>query len=57
MGIFAGFYFLLSFEIACLVLASLGAIGVVLHQKFMKIITAKYLESKYKMIDAFDQNN
>jgi len=57
MGVFAGFYFLLSFEIGCLVLASLGIIGVVLHQKLMKIITAKYLESKYKMIDAFSQIN
>ena len=57
MGVFAGFYFLLSFKIACLVLAGLGIVGIVLHQKLMKIITAKYLESKYKMIDAFSQNN
>ena len=34
-----------------------GVIGIVFHQKLMKIITQKYLESKYKMIDAFDQNN
>lgn len=57
MGLFALFYFLISFEIACLILAVLGIIGIVFHQKLMKAITAKYLESKYKMIDAFDQNN
>ncbi|MGC1205957.1 MAG: DUF5687 family protein [Flavobacteriaceae bacterium] len=57
MGLFALFYFLISFEIACLVLAVLGIIGIIFHQKLMKAITVKYLESKYKMIDAFDQNN
>ena len=57
MGLFAVFYFLVGFEIACLILIALGIIGIVLHQKLMKAITLKYLESKYKMIDAFDQNN
>lgn len=57
MGLFALFNFLIGFEIACLILAVLGIIGIVLHQKIMTYITAKYLESKYKMIDAFDQNN
>ena len=57
MGIFAGFYFLVGFEIACLVLMILGVIGIVFHQKLMKSITQKYLDSKYKMIDAFNQNN
>lgn len=57
MGIFALFYFLIGFEIACLIMAVLGVIGIVFHQKLMKSITTKYLESKYKMIDAFDQNN
>ena len=57
MGLFAGFYFLIGFEIACGVLITLGIIGIVLHQKLMKSITQKYLDSKYKMIDAFDQNN
>ena len=57
MALFAACYFLISFEIACLVLIILGVIGIVLHQKLMKIITQKYLDSKYKMIDAFDQNN
>ena len=57
MGIFALFYFLIGFEISCLILALLGVVGIVFHQKFMKGITAKYLQSKYKMIDAFNQNN
>ncbi|WP_346883522.1 DUF5687 family protein [uncultured Algibacter sp.] len=57
MGIFAVLYFFIGFEIACLILAILGVIGIVFHQKLMKMITAKYLESKYKMIDAFNQNN
>ena len=57
MGLFALFYFLIGFEIACLILALLGVIGIVFHQKLMKAITQKYLESKYKMINAFDQNN
>ncbi|MEN3323838.1 DUF5687 family protein [Mariniflexile soesokkakense] len=57
MGIFALFYFLIGFELACLVLAILGILGIVFHQKLMKGITAKYVQSKYKMIDAFNQNN
>ena len=57
MGIFAIFYFLIGFELACLAIAILGVIGIVFHQKLMKTITAKYLESKHKMIDAFDQDN
>ncbi len=57
MGLFALLNFLISFEIACLILGVLGIIGIIFHQKLMGLITAKYLESKYKMIDAFDQNN
>ena len=57
MGVFTVFYFLVGFEIACLILAILGAVGIVFHQKLMKAITAKYLDSKYKMISAFNQDN
>lgn len=57
LGLFALFYFLIGFEVACLILAVLGVIGIVFHQKLMTIITQKYLESKHKMISAFDQNN
>lgn len=56
MGLFALFYFLLGFELACLILALFGVTGIVLHQKLMRIITAKYLKSKYRMIHAFDEN-
>ncbi len=57
LGIFALFYFLTGFEIACLSLAVLGIIGIIFHQKLMTFITSKYMQSKYKMIDAFSQNN
>lgn len=57
MAIFAVFYFLISFEIACLALIVLGVLGMIFHQNLMKRITAKYLQSKYKMIEAFNQNN
>ncbi|WP_111308764.1 DUF5687 family protein [Confluentibacter sediminis] len=57
MGIFALFYFLVGFELACLVLAIMGIVGIVFHQKLMRLITRKYLESKYKMISAFNQND
>lgn len=57
MGLFALFYFLIGFELSCLILSLLGVIGIVFHQKLMKTITAKYVQSKYKMIDAFNQNN
>jgi hypothetical protein len=57
MIIFALLNWLLSFEIACLVLIVMGVVGIVFHQKLMRFITGKYLESKYKMIDAFNQDN
>ena len=57
IGIFAIFNFAFNFEIGILVLILLGLIGIIFHQKIMKFITNKYLASKYKMIDAFDQDN
>ncbi|MDO7137070.1 DUF5687 family protein [Algibacter lectus] len=57
LAIFGITYAISSFEIACLVLALLGVIGILLHQKIMTFITNKYVSSKYKMIDAFDQDN
>lgn len=57
MGLFTIVNWLLSFEIACLILSVIGIIGIVWHQKLMRFITQQYLQSKYKMIDAFDQNN
>ncbi|RED48916.1 DUF5687 family protein [Seonamhaeicola aphaedonensis] len=57
MGLFALLYFITNFEIACAILSLFGVIGIVFHQKLMKSITDKYTKSKYKMIDAFDQEN
>jgi hypothetical protein len=55
LGLFGLVYMVSSFEIACLSLATLGLIGIVFHQKLMNFITQKYVNSKYKMIDAFSQ--
>ena len=57
LAVFGLTYFLVGFEMGCLVLAILGIIGIIFHQKIMKAITSKYLASKYKMIAAFDQEN
>ncbi|QRM88746.1 hypothetical protein FG167_05695 [Lacinutrix sp. WUR7] len=57
MGIFAIFNFAFNFEIGILVLILLGVTGIIFHQKIMKLITKRYLASKYKMIAAFDQDN
>lgn len=57
LAIFALSYFLGGFEIGCLTLAVLGSLGIIFHQKLMTLITEKYLQSKYKMIDAFSQDN
>lgn len=50
-------YKFISFEAGVLTLIILGGIGIAFHQKLMKLITKKYLDSKYKMISAFDLNN
>ena len=56
LAIFGITYWIANFEIACVVLTVLGVTGIVLHQKLMRIITQKYIDSKYKMIDAFSQD-
>ena len=56
MIIFALTNWLLGFEAGIALLIILGICGIVLHKKLMKIITEKYLNSKYKMIDAFSQD-
>ena len=50
-------YKFIGFEAGIATLIILGVIGIVFHQKIMKVITEKYLTSKYKAISAFDQNN
>lgn len=57
MGLFALVNWLVSFEIAVLVLATLGFIGIALHKKLMASITKKYIAKKYVMIHAFNQEN
>lgn len=55
--LFLPFYYYISFESGIIALILIGLIGIVFHQKIMNIITRKYLESKYKMIEAFSQEN
>lgn len=57
MGIFALVNWLVSFEIAVVVLAVLGFIGIALHKKLMQAITNLYIKNKYVMIHAFNQEN
>ena len=57
MIIFAILNWLAGFETGIAVLIIMGIVGVVLHKKLMRIITQRYLDSKYKMIDAFSQDN
>jgi len=56
MAIFGILNWLISFEVAIATLLILGFLGIVFHQKIMTVITRRYLDSKYKMIDAFSQN-
>lgn len=56
MAIFYVPYKFISFEAGVAALILLGGIGIVFHQRLMKFIVQKYLESKHKMISAFDQN-
>ena len=57
IGIFYLPYKFISFEAGILTLIILGVIGIVLHQKLMASIAKKYVQSKYKMINAFEQTN
>jgi hypothetical protein len=50
-------YKLLNFESGIASLIVLGILGFLFHEKLMKLITKKYINSKYKMINAFDQDN
>lgn len=50
-------YKLINFESGIAAITVLGIIGIIFHEKVMKIIAKKYMNSKYKMIHAFDQSN
>ena len=57
IAIFVLFYLLINFEAGIASLMVCGLLGIAFHQKIMSLITKKYLASKYKMIDAFSQDN
>jgi len=57
MLIFGLTNWLAGFETGIAVLIIMGVSGIVLHKKLMRIITQRYLQSKYKMIDAFSQDS
>jgi hypothetical protein len=57
MLIFMIFYFTLGFEIGIIGIILIGLLGIIFHQKIMRLITGKYQASKYKMIDAFGQES
>ncbi|NRD22138.1 hypothetical protein HNV10_02725 [Winogradskyella litoriviva] len=57
MALFGLVNWLAGFAAAIALLILLGVVGIVFHKKLMKGITKKYLDSKYKMIDAFSQDN
>ena len=50
-------YKFINFEAGIATLIIFGVIGIVFHQKLMKFIVGHYLDSKYKMINAFEQSN
>ena len=55
--IFSLLNWLVGFEVGVAVIIMMGIAGIVLHKKLMRIITQRYLNSKYKMIDAFSQDS
>ena len=57
MAIFGLINWLVGFEAAIAFLIVCGIAGIVFHKKLMKGITQKYLDSKYKMINAFSQDS
>ncbi|NRB59528.1 MAG: hypothetical protein HRU50_06225 [Winogradskyella sp.] len=57
MGLFGLVNWLVGFEAAVALLIIMGVTGIVFHKKLMSFITKKYLDSKYKMINAFSQDN
>lgn len=57
MAIFGLINWLVNFEIATATIAIMGFVGVALHKKLMTFITNKYIENKYVMIHAFNQEN
>ncbi|MBJ2173485.1 hypothetical protein JBL43_04510 [Aureibaculum sp. A20] len=50
-------YKFINFEAGIATLIILGIVGIVFHEKIMKGITKSYINTKYKMINAFDQDS
>ncbi len=50
-------YKFISFEAGIATLIILGIIGIVFHRKIMTSITRRYINTKYKMINAFEQDS
>jgi hypothetical protein len=48
-------YKFIGFEAGIFTLIILGGIGIVLHQKLMRIITKRYVKTKHRMIQDFEQ--
>ncbi len=57
MLIFLILYYIVGYEIGIIGISGIGLLGIVFHQRLMKFITGKYMASKYKMIDAFNQES
>lgn len=57
IGLFYLVYKLINFQSGIGLLILLGILGFLFHEKLMKFITKKYIDNKYKMVNAFDQDN
>lgn len=57
VGLFYLPYKLINFESGVATLVVFGVLGFLFHDKLMKLITTKYIKIKYKMVNAFDQDN
>lgn len=57
LAIFGLLSHFVSFYAGISALILLGVIGIIFHQKIIRFITNKYLDSKYEMIKAFNQDN
>ena len=47
----------INFESGIATLILMGILGLLFHPKLIKLITSKYVKTKYSMINAFDQDN
>ncbi len=57
MILFSLFNYLISLQVAVIVLVSLGTIGLVFKGRLLDIVTAQYAKKKYGMIAGFKQKN